>query len=92
VTGPARSPRRGERHRALVRVNLVNGEPPVEAPAAKKDKDPGSGRSGSAAKTAGSARSVEVSLVSVDDDGCVIEIEGAEHRLEPGEPLTVELD
>ena len=36
VTGPARAPRRGERHRALVRVNLVNGEPPVEAPAQKK--------------------------------------------------------
>ncbi len=30
VTGPAREPRQGERHRALVRVNLVNGEPPVE--------------------------------------------------------------
>jgi len=36
VSGPARAPRRGERHRALVRVNLVNGEPPVEAPAQKK--------------------------------------------------------
>ena len=36
VTGPARAPRRGERHRALVRVNLVNGEPPVEAPTQKK--------------------------------------------------------
>lgn len=36
VTGPAREPRRGERHRALVRVNLVNGEPPVDAPAQKK--------------------------------------------------------
>jgi transcription termination factor Rho len=36
VTGPVRSPRRGERHRALVRVNLVNGEPPVDAPAPKK--------------------------------------------------------
>jgi len=32
VTGPVRAPRRGERHRALVRVNLVNGEEPVEAP------------------------------------------------------------
>ena len=36
VTGPARAPRRGERHRALVRVNFVNGEPPVEVPAQKK--------------------------------------------------------
>ena len=36
VTGPVRAPRRGERHRALVRVNLVNGEPPVDAPAPKK--------------------------------------------------------
>ncbi len=36
VTGPVRSPRRGERHRALVRVNLVNGKPPVDAPAPKK--------------------------------------------------------
>jgi len=35
VTGPARSPRRGERHRALVRVNLVNGEEPVSEPPAK---------------------------------------------------------
>ena len=32
VTGPVRAPRRGERHRALVRVNLVNGQPPVDAP------------------------------------------------------------
>ncbi|MDQ3573232.1 MAG: hypothetical protein M3383_10315 [Actinomycetota bacterium] len=30
VTGPARQPRQGERHRALVRVNLVNGEDPVD--------------------------------------------------------------
>ena len=36
VTGPMRAPRRGERHRALVRVTLVNGEPPVEAPTSKK--------------------------------------------------------
>lgn len=36
VTGPAREPRRGERHRALVRVNLVNGDPPVDAPVQKK--------------------------------------------------------
>ena len=28
VTGPAREPRRGERHRALVHVDLVNGEEP----------------------------------------------------------------
>ena len=35
VTGPVRAPRRGERHRALVRVNFVNGDPPVEAPAQK---------------------------------------------------------
>lgn len=30
VTGPARSPRRGERHRALVRVTAVNGQAPEE--------------------------------------------------------------
>jgi transcription termination factor Rho len=31
VAGPARAPRRGERHRALVHVDLVNGgEPPTE--------------------------------------------------------------
>jgi transcription termination factor Rho len=30
VSGPARSPRRGERHRALVHVDSVNGEAPVE--------------------------------------------------------------
>src|SRR5262249_36956667 len=30
VTGPAREPRRGERHRALVRVNAVNGHSPEE--------------------------------------------------------------
>ncbi|HEX2128684.1 MAG TPA: hypothetical protein VHF58_05660 [Solirubrobacterales bacterium] len=30
VAGPARSPRRGERHRALVHVDSVNGEEPVE--------------------------------------------------------------
>ncbi|MDQ3758355.1 MAG: hypothetical protein M3331_00190, partial [Actinomycetota bacterium] len=35
VMGPVREPRRGERHRALVRVNLVNGDPPVDAPAQK---------------------------------------------------------
>jgi transcription termination factor Rho len=30
VSGPARSPRRGERHRALVRVETVNGQSPEE--------------------------------------------------------------
>jgi transcription termination factor Rho len=30
VTGPARSPRRGERHRALVRVTAVNGQAPED--------------------------------------------------------------
>jgi transcription termination factor Rho len=30
VSGPARAPRRGERHRALVRVEAVNGHPPEE--------------------------------------------------------------
>ncbi len=30
VTGPARAPRRGERHRALVRVTAVNGQSPDE--------------------------------------------------------------
>jgi transcription termination factor Rho len=30
VSGPARPPRRGERHRALVRVEAVNGQPPEE--------------------------------------------------------------
>ncbi len=30
VTGPARAPRRGERHRALVHVDGVNGRPPQE--------------------------------------------------------------
>lgn len=33
VTGPARAPRRSERHRALVRVELVNGAEPVDLPA-----------------------------------------------------------
>ena len=32
VAGPARSPRRGERHRALVRVTAVNGEEPGGGP------------------------------------------------------------
>jgi transcription termination factor Rho len=31
VSGPAREPRRGERHRALVHVDQVNGEDPQEA-------------------------------------------------------------
>jgi transcription termination factor Rho len=31
VTGPARSPRRGERHRALVHVDSVNGSDPTES-------------------------------------------------------------
>src|SRR5262245_39573999 len=30
VTGPAREPRRGERHRALVRITAVNGQSPEE--------------------------------------------------------------
>jgi transcription termination factor Rho len=30
VSGPARSPRRGERHRALTHVDTVNGGPPQE--------------------------------------------------------------
>lgn len=30
VSGPARAPRRGERHRALVRIEAVNGQPPEE--------------------------------------------------------------
>ncbi len=31
VAGPAREPRRGERHRALVHVDLVNGEEPLSS-------------------------------------------------------------
>jgi transcription termination factor Rho len=38
VEGPAREPRRGERHRALVHVDLVNGEP-MEAEVARPDFD-----------------------------------------------------
>ena len=89
VTGPVREPRRGERHRALVRVNLVNGEPPVAAPAPKKKSGGGDGekRSGSAA-----ARTVEVKLVSVDGDRVIVEIEGAEHELEPGDRLSVAVE
>jgi transcription termination factor Rho len=30
VSGPARPPRRGERHRALVRIEAVNGQPPED--------------------------------------------------------------
>src|SRR5256885_9862600 len=30
VSGPARAPRRGERHRALVRVEAVNGQSPED--------------------------------------------------------------
>lgn len=41
VTGPARAPRRGERHPALVRVGLVNGSEPVDGP---PDKPSGRGR------------------------------------------------
>ena len=89
VTGPVRAPRRGERHRALVRVNLVNGEPPVDIPAPKK-KSEGAGaraRSGSAEPAAPST--VELTLVSVEGERCVVEIEGAEHTLEPGDRLSV---
>ena len=89
VTGPVRAPRRGERHRALVRVNLVNGEPPVDAPA-PRDK----GGEGEAAAPAGPGEAaetteVELTLVSVDSEQCVLEIEGAEHVLEPGDRLSI---
>ena len=91
VTGPARAPRRGERHRALVRVNLVNGEPPVEAPAGKDTDQGGSGpRSG--AKAGAPKGSVEVALIRVDEDHCVIEVNGTEHELQPGDRVTVPLD
>jgi transcription termination factor Rho len=41
VTGPARGPRRGERHRALVHVDLVNGaEPPAQPRANLADLRP----------------------------------------------------
>jgi transcription termination factor Rho len=41
VEGPARPPRRGERHRALVRVELVNGEePPGEPEDGPDDEEP----------------------------------------------------
>ena len=90
VTGPVREPRRGERHRALVRVNLVNGEPPVEAPAKKtggaRDTPPTAD-----AATAPESASLDLTLVSVDSEQCVIEIEGDEHVLEPGDRLSVAL-
>ena len=35
VAGPAREPRRGERHRALVHVDTVNGEEPLDRGAAR---------------------------------------------------------
>jgi transcription termination factor Rho len=40
VSGPARSPRRGERHRALVRVESVNGQDPEEERAHFEDLTP----------------------------------------------------
>lgn len=40
VTGPARSPRRGERHRALIRVDSVNGQDPEEARSDFEDLTP----------------------------------------------------
>ena len=41
VAGPARSPRRGERHRALIHVDRVNGgEPPTEERPAFEDMTP----------------------------------------------------
>jgi transcription termination factor Rho len=40
VAGPARSPRRGERHRALVRVNSVNGQSPEGERAQFEDLTP----------------------------------------------------
>ena len=87
VTGPARAPRRGERHRALVRVNLVNGEPPVEAPAQKK-RDGGRTKQ---ARPAASSTAVEVSLVSIDGEQAVVEIQGRKHTLKPGDRLAVSI-
>jgi transcription termination factor Rho len=40
VTGPAREPRRGERHRALVRVTAVNGQSPDESRSHFEDLTP----------------------------------------------------
>jgi len=82
VTGPVRGPRRGERHRALVRVNLVNGEPPVDAPTPKQKSEGG-------AAPADSSKAVEFKLVSVDGQECVVEVDGTEHTLEPGDRLSV---
>jgi transcription termination factor Rho len=82
VTGPVRAPRRGERHRALVRVNLVNGEPPVEAPEKKKS-------GGGAPARPASSQTIELTLVSVEGERAVVEVDGTEHELEPGERLTL---
>ena len=87
VSGPARAPRRGERHRALVRVNLVNDEPPVEAPAPKK-RDGGRTKQ---ARPAASSTAVEVSLVSIDGEQAVVEIQGRKHTLKPGDRLAVSI-
>jgi transcription termination factor Rho len=89
VTGPMREPRRGERHRALVRVNLVNGEPPVDAPATKKKSGGGGAQP---PKASAASQTVEVTLVSVEDDRVVIEVLGSEHELEPGGSVEVSLD
>jgi transcription termination factor Rho len=40
VSGPAREPRRGERHRALVRVESVNGQPPEGERTQFEDRTP----------------------------------------------------
>ena len=90
VTGPVRAPRRGERHRALVRVNLVNGEPPVDVPAPlKKSGGGGAARARSRSPEPAAPSTVELTLVSVDGEQCVVEIEGSEHTLEPGDRLSV---
>ena len=39
VTGPAREPRSDERHRALVHVDLVNGEPPADPDEGDEESD-----------------------------------------------------
>lgn len=89
VTGPVRAPRRGERHRALVRVNLVNGEEPVEAPARKRA---GGGDARARSGSSAAPRTVELALVSVEGERCVIELDGTEHTLEPGDRVNVSLD
>jgi transcription termination factor Rho len=89
VTGPVREPRRGERHRALVRVNLVNGEPPVAAPTPKKKSSGADSKKGAGSEE---PQTVEVKLVSVDGDQVVLEIDGEEHELEPGDRLSVSPD